>query len=375
MALVDKPILLGAFGMVGPLGPNFGSNYKAVLEGRSGLEHTENAFGLGQSVHCGITPSNFISSDGQGTALDRMILAVYRQCVAHLQNSAIDHVIFCTTKGNIQLLENNDIEGAHLWQLGETLKRNAGQNFTYSVVSHACISGINGIIQASALLKSGRAKNVMVIGADLCTRFTLSGFLCLQAVSRSVCSPYDQNRDGINLGEAVAGLVLSANRAIFDEVKGTYLGGGMANDANHISGPSRTGEGLVRSIQTALTEAQLSVTEIGVISAHGTATVFNDEMESIAFNRTGLSNVPTHSLKPHFGHTLGAAGVVETMISLEAHRQGVALANINLKQQGVSFAMNLPTTHKKVSTGMLLKTGSGFGGCNAAIIIKPQFQA
>lgn len=374
MALAGNDIFLGAFGIVSPLGPYFDINFNRVVEGDSGLKPVENAFDLGQTVHCGLTPQSHISDQGRGTHLDRMILGVFEQCHSQLHQGEIDHVIFCTTKGNIQLLEKNDLEGAHLWQLGETLKRNTNLNFTYSVVSHACISGINGIIQASALIKSGRAKNVMVIGADLCTRFTLSGFLCLQAVSRSVCSPYDQDRDGINLGEAVAGLVMSANATLFHQIKGAYLGGGMANDANHISGPSRTGEGLVRSINAAMAEAHTSSGHISTISAHGTATVFNDEMESIAFNRTNLGHVPTHSLKPHFGHTLGAAGVVETMISLEALRHGLALGNLKLKQQGVSFAMNLPTSHQKVDRGLLLKTGSGFGGCNSAVIIKPHFE-
>jgi len=365
-------VFLGAAGLVTPLGSGAETNVSAVLAGRSGIVQRHNAFGLGQDVFCGMIDDELITPTGQGTRLDRIILDVCRQTETGLRDNRLPddtHLIICTTKGNIDLIGPEETNGAELWRLGEELQKNLGRNLSCQTISHACISGINGIMQGALLLRSGRAKNVLVIGTDACTRFTLSGFLCLQAVSKGICSPYDSLRDGINLGEAAASLFMTTESDLIVGPMARYLGGGAANDANHISGPSRTGEGLVRSIERAFTEAGVSASDISLISAHGTATVFNDEMESIAFSRTGLSAVPTHSLKPFFGHTLGAAGVVETIVSLGAFQQGICIGNIRLNEQGVSEPMNLPNANVPVSGHLMLKTGSGFGGCNAAVVV------
>jgi 3-oxoacyl-[acyl-carrier-protein] synthase-1 len=368
-------VFLGAPGMVTPLGSGADINIRAVSAGLSGITLQTDAFGLGQDVYCGTIKDDLISSKGQGTRLDRMIYEVCQQTEAGLKEGRLPeetHVIICTTKGNIDLIGPEAPNGAELWQLGAQLQRNLGRKLRCHTISHACISGINGIMQGALLLQTGRAKHVLVIGADACTRFTLSGFLCLQAVSKGICSPYDSQRDGINLGEAAASLFMTVNPGLINGHRARYLGGGAANDANHISGPSRTAEGLVRSIDRAFTEAGLGPSDISLISAHGTATIFNDEMESIAFSRTALSAVPTHSLKPFFGHTLGAAGVVETIVSLGAFQQGICLGNIRLNELGVSEPMNLPQANTPVSGNFMLKTGSGFGGCNAAMIIDRQ---
>lgn len=365
-------VFLGAPGMVTPLGTGADANISAVTAGLSGISLQTDAFGLGQDVFSGVIKDDGIPSAGHGTRLDRLILDVCRQTEKDLSGNRLPddtHVIVCTTKGNIDLIDPKAPKGAELWRLGEQLQFNLGRRLTCHTISHACISGINGIMQGALLLRSGRAEHVLVIGADACTRFTLSGFLCLQAVSKGVCSPYDAQRDGINLGEAAASLFMTTDPSMISGPRARYLGGGAANDANHISGPSRTGEGLVRSIDRAFAEAGLVPSDISVISAHGTATIFNDEMESIAFSRTGLSSVPTHSLKPFFGHTLGAAGVVETIVSLGAFRQGFCIGNVRLNEQGVSEPMNLPKANTPVTGRFMLKTGSGFGGCNAAIII------
>ena len=94
------------------------------------------------------------------------------------------------------------------------------------------------------------------------------------------------------------------------------MGDATCNDANHISGPSRTGEGLYRSVKAALKEANIGAAQIDYISAHGTATPFNDEMEAIAFSRLGMEEVPLNSLKGYFGHTLGASGLLETIVGM-----------------------------------------------------------
>ena len=128
-------------------------------------------------------------------------------------------------------------------------------------------------------------------------------------MSDSPCKPYSKNRSGVSLGEATAAVLVSCSN---ESAKIKIIGDGAINDANHISGPSRTGEGLFRSIESALTEAKINANQIDYISAHGTATPFNDEMEAFAFNRLGLEKVPVNSLKGFYGHTLGASGLLET---------------------------------------------------------------
>ena len=155
---------------------------------------------------------------------------------------------------------------------------------------------------------------------------------------------------------------------VFPSIK--IIGGGLSNDANHISGPSRTGMELSVAVRQALREAQKTSTEIDFISAHGTATVFNDEMEAKAFYSLGMENIPLNSLKGYFGHTLGAAGVVETIMSVHSLLNNEVLASKGFDKLGVSQSINVCKELIKKPLASCLKTASGFGGCNAAIILQ-----
>src|SRR5690606_27897990 len=128
-------------------------------------------------------------------------------------------------------------------------------------------------------------------------------------------------RSGINIGEAVATAFVTKDKGRLAEEAVAILGEASCNDANHISGPSRTGEGLYRSIRSALKQSTLETSEIDYISAHGTATLFNDEMEAVAFDRLGMGTIPLNSLKGYFGHTLGASGLLETLVGLHSLHQ------------------------------------------------------
>ena len=144
-----------------------------------------------------------------------------------------------------------------------------------------------------------------------------------------------------------------------------YISGASANDANHISGPSRTGEGLYQAtLRTMKDQNGLP----GMISAHGTATPYNDEMECQAFNRLGLEKTPLHSLKGVYGHTLGAAGVIETIIGLRALKNQAVLASPGFEEHGLTKPLNVTTTTTNTSYSTFLKTSSGFGGCNGAAL-------
>jgi 3-oxoacyl-[acyl-carrier-protein] synthase-1 len=281
-------------------------------------------------------------------------------------------LILSTTKGNIGFLEAG--QPGHprvaLHSAATFLADRLGFKHHF-MVSNACVSGVMSLIVAKRMLETARYDHALVAGGDVLTRFVTSGFQSLLALSPELCRPFDADRKGINLGEAAASILLTTRPGDFAGTPAIrILGGGLSNDANHISGPSRTGEELGYAIQDALEESGIGKDGIDFISAHGTATRYNDEMEANAFARLGLEGIPTNSLKAYFGHTLGAAGLVETAMSCESLLQGELIATLGFETLGVSQPINIirETVPKVMNT--CLKTASGFGGCNAAIILR-----
>ncbi len=149
-----------------------------------------------------------------------------------------------------------------------------------------------------------------------------------------------------------------------------YLAGASSNDANHISGPSRTGEGLFRVINKTLDRAKINRSEIDFVSAHGTGTLYNDEMESIALTRSELQSVPANSLKGFFGHTLGAAGVIETIVCMLSIQHQLVIESKGFDEVGTTQEIKIIDKTQSATVNTVLKTASGFGGGNAALIIR-----
>lgn len=284
-------------------------------------------------------------------------------------------LIISTTKGNISLLEteDNNIDLQSRMALHTSASLVAGYfNFFNKpiVISNACISGLLAIITGMRLIQSGQYDNAVITGADVISKFVLSGFQSFQAISNEVCKPFDAARTGINLGEGAGTVILSRNKKSSQDVK--VVSGGVSNDANHISGPSRTGEELGLVITKAMNNAGLSATGIDFISAHGTATVYNDEMEAKAITLANLQGVPVNSLKGFFGHTLGAAGIIESIASIHSLKENIVLPTPGFTKLGVSMPINVCSSLYKTPLQNCLKTASGFGGCNAAVIFSKQ---
>ncbi len=310
------------------------------------------------------------------TRLEKMIIASISEA---LTRSKVDIsakstlIALSTTKGNIDLLENENSgkfekERVLLWRLGEIIAGYYKNPNPVMVISNACISGVLAINTAAMLINSGLYDNAVVCGADMVTRFVVSGFMSFKSVSPTGCKPFDASRDGLSLGEAAGTVVLTKNQAGENPIAVT--GGGSANDANHISGPSRTGEGAYLAIKKAMAEAGKSASDIDHISAHGTATPYNDEMESIALGRHHLENIPVNSLKGFWGHTLGAAGVIETIALAEEMRTGKLLPTLGYTSHGVSIPINVIKNPAEKQQNYALKMASGFGGTNAALILE-----
>lgn len=283
--------------------------------------------------------------------------------------------VFSTTKGNVDMLRPGDgfrhDRELLLWDTAEKVCRYFGNRNEPLVVSNACISGISAQIAASRLIGSGRCRYAVVAGADVLSDFIVSGFQAFKALSPVRCVPFDASRRGLNLGEAAACIVYAsaagAEGYVADGVTPiAMLDGAMANDANHISGPSRTGEGLYRTLQDV--KPSLEGRTAGFVCCHGTATAYNDEMEAIALGRASLEGVPVFSLKGFFGHTLGAAGVLETVFSMALLRMG-KIAPVPLYGQcGVSVPLDVSPQWRTTQADTFIKTISGFGGCNASAV-------
>ena len=366
--------------IISPLGFSTKENYQAVSNSQTGVKKISLPFST--DVFCvakiedEIINQRFagIGNSSLTTKLEQLsILSIQDVLNQSGINPQDDRtlLIYSTTKGNIDLLENNyleiDSKRVYLPVFANYLQTYFKFKNTPVVLSNACISGILAIIIAKRFIEQGTYDNVLVCGGDILTEFTISGFKSFNALSAEPSKPYDENRVGINLGEAVSTILITNKIKLATQSNTQIVNGASANDANHISGPSRTGDGLFQCLKETIKD---NTEDIGFISAHGTATPFNDEMESIAFDRAGLNTVPVNSLKGYYGHTLGAAGVLETVLSLESMKHQCLIKSEGYKNKGVSGNIIIIDKHEPKSFSSFIKTASGFGGCNAAALFK-----
>lgn len=375
-----REVFIVSDNVVSPLGNTSVDNFINLKNNVSGIRMQHNAMLSSQPVYLSLVNDEALdlpAVEGQSyTKFEKLLILSVADA---LRNSTVNAegeksvLIVSTTKGNISLVENDEMTKNIKGKV--SLSASAGlvaSHFGFVnkpiVVSHACISGLVAIITGMRLIQSGKYDTAVVTGADVITKFILSGFQSFQAISAEPCKPFDEMRNGITLGEGAATVILSANKRGDSAIK--VSGGAISNDANHISGPSRTGEELYQAIQAALNESGISKDDIDFISAHGTATLYNDEMEAKAINLAGMQDVPLNSLKGYYGHTLGAAGLIETVISLHSLKENVVLPTPGYSKPGTSKPVHILTGLRQGAVKTCLKTASGFGGCNAAIVLQ-----
>ena len=350
-----------------PLGATTWENYRAVMDGRTALR--QYALPDGSRYTASLFPEEQRHDDGEYTFFERLCIVSASDAIARAgidPASSRCRFFLSTTKGNVHLLATGDTERALLGGSGACVCRHFGNPNPPVVVSNACISGLSAQIAAMRSIEAGLCDTAVVIGCDVQSEFIISGFQCLHALSPDPCRPFDKDRCGLNLGEAAATIVYS-NIQTFKHSNNLPLwvaaGGAMCNDANHISGPSRTGEGSYRCLQA----LDLDREQLAFVSVHGTSTLYNDEMESIALDRAGLSGVPMFSLKGIYGHTMGAAGVLETILSMQAVEHGVVYGTRGFDTLGVSRQVSVSAEMRTTDKQSFVKLLSGFGGCNAAM--------
>ncbi len=410
--------------MITSLGQGVDKNLDALVNGESGVNKSASLRVTQSSVTAGLIPEEIYDElerqFGEDAETRAELLAI--ACIDALKWNPDVHtgLVIASAKGNIALIENKHYADAEdvksdasvmFGSMGENIASRFGiESKDVFVISNACISGVSAIAAARRMILAGRYSQMIVVGVDVQNRFITSGFASFKSLSSELCRPYDASRCGLNLGEACGAMLLTAGpvnddakclsaeieRAELEEYSETARqtettgqavqsknnplrrpivsidGGAMTDDANHISGPSRTGDGLFFAMRKAMEEAGVTSEQIDVLQMHGTATAYNDEMESKAVALAGLENVPAQSLKPYFGHTMGASGVIETIILAEEMRRGIFVGTKGFETLDVPMPVNVSSENRTISgdgTVYGLKTASGFGGTNAAVLL------
>ncbi|MCC4785436.1 beta-ketoacyl-[acyl-carrier-protein] synthase II [Vibrio splendidus] len=240
-------------------------------------------------------------------------------------------------------------------------------------ISTACSSSGRVFLTAQRLLDSGMADAVLVGGVDTLCKLTLNGFHGLEALSTTHCKPFSATRDGINIGEAAAFMLLSKAKLVgVNTTPNTsniaLLGCGDSSDAHHISAPHPEGNGAEQAMIKALDSAQLQAEDIGYINAHGTATPLNDSMESKAIHRIFANKVPVSSTKPLTGHTLGAASAIEAAIAWHILKYDLPLPLQKCQDKAEDIEIDLVNCSQKLKVKNILSNSFAFGGNNISLI-------
>ena len=355
--------------IISPLGETSEENYLSVKAGRSGIHAYEpGTCNIPEGFYASLLFEDF----------ETLALKSAQKAIANAQKTMGNvrlelkgkrtAFILSSTKGNIE-------ENISLADSAQRIASQLGIDSKPIVVCNACISGLSALILGNRLIDSGLYDSAIVCGCDTPRQFILSGFQSLKALSPEPCRPFDMERMGLNLGEAAATLILSKN-----PIQGNSwrMGDGfIRNDAFHISTPSKTADGLYLSLQRTLESFTKEISStckqidmkahLAFINAHGTATLFNDQMESVAIGRAGLSELPANAYKSFWGHTMGAAGILETIISMKAIDDDTILGTRGFSELGVSGEMNICAENRPTDKKGFIKMLSGFGGCNATI--------
>ena len=347
--------------ILSPLGLTTEENLHAVQAYRSALQ-TYQRWNIPEAFMASLFAEGQLEDYSYEGALRQSITAAVKQVPLLDLSSSRVCLILSSTKGH-----TTGPEGERMGETAAHLAKHFGITTQPVTVSNACISGLAAQILAQRLLESGKYDTAIVAGCDIQTKFIVSGFQSFKAVSTEECRPFDEDRFGLNLGEAVATIIYTRK----EEVKAedwVLCKGAIRNDAFHISGPSKTAEGCYRALHQVMQGENAE--QIACISAHGTATLYNDDMESKAIDREGMNQTLVSGLKGYYGHTMGAAGLLETILTMHALDEGWVPGTRGFNACGTSRELNVSGEHQPTSLRQFVKLMSGFGGCNAAALFK-----
>ncbi len=360
------------------------TTWKRLLAGERGLMSAKD--GQEEDI-CPFPLARVKELDGSFGTLQRLhslLLKIVKQADA-LDLHADTGLVVAVTKGAIDDYMNglkNDYmeevaigEGNHcltpeLCSLPEYIAAILGLSGPRWLVSAACASGTIAIISAVQAIEDGKVDSMLVIGIEILSHFIIDGFASLMSISKSGARPFDINRDGLTPGEG-AGFVLLSSARLAEKmdmpVLASICGWGVSCDATHITAPRRDARGLITAIRDAFTAMDVSC---GGVNAHGTGTVYNDSMEIVAFRELWQDKAPPFfSIKGAIGHTFGAAGVIETALSICSLREGLIPPTSGLLSPEAPFMNVSGEKSFSLSIPLILNCNSGFGGINAAILL------
>ncbi len=389
-------VVVTGVGIISSIGNNLSETFNSLVEKRVGIgkistleTNHKDEFLLGEIKfdHNQLIERARVDSNNAWTRTALLGIIAAKQAI---QNSGIEPsettaLVSATTVGGMDRSElyykdffnktkyRSYIDAHHAGNSTEMIAEQCGLNGLITTISTACSSSLNSIMFGARLIKSGRAKAAIVGGTDALSKFTLNGFNTLMILDKEHCRPFDSTRMGLNLGEGAAYLVLedkrdaiAAGKKIYAEVSG-YAN---ANDAYHQTASSKNGEGPYLAMKKALESAGIAPSDIDYINAHGTGTDNNDPTEGTAIKRLFRNNIPPFSsTKAYTGHTLGAAGVIESVIAILSLHNKVAFPNINFNNEieeiGIKPVTKVTNLEK---TNHVLTNSFGFGGNDSSII-------
>ena len=397
---MSKGVAITGMGIISSIGNNVAENYASLIVGRKGISRISQI----DTVHKDeimvgeIADTNAVLEKRLGFAENEVSRTVLLGCIAAEEairnagiidiNDARTGLISGTTVGGMDKSEQyfydyfdrpevrQHITGLHAGDSTQKIAAHLGLEESFvTTISTACSSAANAIMLGVRMIKAGQLDRVIVGGTDCLSKFTINGFKTLLILSDTYNTPFDEERKGLNLGEAAAYLVLESDTQVQKDNKkvwGYVTGYGNANDAYHQTASSEHGDGAVLAMEKALRTAGMQASDIDYVNAHGTATPNNDLSEGRALIRLFNGNVPEFSSTKAFtGHTLAAAGGVEAVYSILALQNDTIFPNLNYKTPMKEFELEPIIEVTKKPLRNVLSNSFGFGGnCSTLIFSK-----
>jgi 3-oxoacyl-(acyl-carrier-protein) synthase len=398
---MNKGVAITGMGIISAIGNSVEENYYSLINNNTAISTIENistihsdVIKVGEIKKTNHELSKLLDLNEDNNFSRTAMLGVFAAKQA-INNAGITNIneyktglISSTSVGGMDITEKNYYE---YFNNKETVKyiscldggdvaykiaNELGINGLVTTISTACSSAANAIMLGARLIKSGKLERVIVGGTDGLAKFTINGFKTLMILSDDYNMPFDNDRKGLNLGEAAAYLVLESDEVVIKENKKVLArvsGYGNANDAFHQTASSENGDGAYLAMEKAFKVADLKPNQIDYINVHGTATPNNDLSEGRALIRIfGEENVPEFSsTKPFTGHTLAAAAAIEAVYSILAIQNNIVFPNLNFKNKMLEFNLIPQTTLKNKNIDHVLSNSFGFGGnCSTLIFSK-----
>ncbi len=392
-----QPLYLSDYTLTTCLGAGLTPNWTAIAEQRSGLKSCafetadlDTFIGQVASVELEAIPAHLFKHVCRNNQLARLALRqdnfeqAIHEAIASLGRDRIGVFVGTSTSGIL----STEIAYRHRHAASGALPPEfdyARTHNTYSVagfvreyfdlegpavaVSSACSSSAKVFGNAARMIDCGLIDAAIVGGVDSLCLTTLYGFNSLELLSTEPCRPFDEARKGISISEA-AGFALLSRKKSSSELAVAITGIGESSDAHHMSSPHPEGAGALSAMRQALQMAGMRPDAIDYINLHGTATRSNDAAEGLAVSTLFGSSIPCSSTKGHTGHALGAAGIVEAILSVLAMQHGVLPGGVNTKNLDSSLAVNYLLANRPEKAKAVLSNSFGFGGSNCSLLLE-----